>query len=694
MPDLQTLAFEIGTEEIPAFDLQAATKQFGGLIQKSLDDFKIPHGDIEIYSSPRRLIAIVSDVAESTEALEQDFKGPKVEIAYDQDGRPTKVAIGFAKGKGVNVDDLETRDVNGTEYVFAHISVPSKKTSTLLSGLLHDVIESISWSKSMRWSTYKELFTRPVRWIVALLGDQIIEFEYAGLTSSNKTWGHRVLAPGAHDVDCADHLLDVIRKCYVVPSEDERKKVIEKGVADYEAKYAPCNIVLPPKTLTEVINLSEYPTVMLGSFDEEFLKVPEEIIVDAMLMHQRYFPMYDNGKLTNRFIIVSNGDPECEANIVEGNERVVAARLYDAKFFYEEDLKIPLENYVEHLDEVVFQEQLGTMLDKTKRIEQLSSKLAIDASLDEFAANKIQRAAHLAKADLVTNAVIEFTSVQGVMGSYYASASGEDDDVALAIEQHYRPRFAGDDIPSNIVGKVLSIADKVDTICGLFALGQGPTGSSDPFALRRAAIGVIAILQSGVDISLEKAVSSALDIYLESGLEFNKAETQQTIADFFITRTKVILRDAGNDVGVIDSVLATGIVEPIEIINRVKSLTSAMQTQASIFDDLVVAYARADNLRDKSLGSDVDLSLFEEPELVLNDAIEEVSTKVSMALDESLYPQALEALAGLRGPIDDFFESTMIMVDDEVLRRNRLALLNRFVNVFTNIADFSLISHK
>lgn len=694
MADSQTLAFEIGTEEIPAFDLQAATGQFGGLMQKSLDDFKIPYGDIEIYSSPRRLIAMVSDVAEATEAVEQDFRGPKAEIAYDQDGNPTKVAIGFARGKDVDVNDLEVREVDGTEYVFAHISVPAKRTSTLLSGILHDVIGAISWSKSMRWSTYRELFTRPVRWIVALLGDQVIEFEYAGLKSSNKTWGHRVLAPGAHDVDCADHLLDVIRECYVIPSEEERRGIIEKGVSDFEAKHAPCNIVLPPKTLTEVVNLSEYPTVMLGSFDEGFLKVPEEIIVDAMLMHQRYFPMYDNGRLTNKFIIVSNGDPECEANIVDGNERVVAARLYDAKFFYEEDLKVPLDDYVERLNEVVFQEQLGTMLDKTRRIEQLCSKLAIDAALDGLAADKVQRAAHLAKADLVTNAVIEFTSVQGVMGSYYASASGEDQDIALAIEQHYRPRFAGDDIPSNIVGKVLSIADKVDTICGLFALDQGPTGSSDPFALRRAAIGVIAILQSGVDISLEKAISSALDIYLESGLEFNKADVQQTIVDFFIARTKVILRDAGNDVGVIESVLATGIVEPVEIINRVGSLTSAMQTQAAIFNDLATAYSRAYNLRDKSLGSDVDLSLFEEPERALNDAIEEVSTEVSIALDQSLYPQALEALAGLRKPIDDFFESTMIMVDDEGLRRNRLTLLNRFINVFTNIADFSLISHK
>lgn len=689
-----TLAFEIGTEEIPAFDLQKATEQFRSIIPAMLDDNRIPHGAVKICSSPRRLIALVSDVAEETEAVEEEHKGPKTAIAFDAEGRPTKAAEGFARGKGVSVDALEVREEGGVEYVFARRSIPSQKTSELLQHLLRDAIDSISWPKSMKWGTHRELFTRPVRWVVALLGSEVIPFEYAGFASGNETYGHRVLAAGAHPVATADDLLEVVRSAYVVPSEEEREAVIRKGVEAIEAKLAPCTVVLPPKTLTEVINLSEYPTVMLGSFDAEFLKVPEEIIVDAMLMHQRYFPIYDNGKLTNKFVIVSNGDPAFEATIVDGNERVVAARLYDAKFFYDEDLKTPLEDYVERLDEVVFQEQLGTMRDKTDRVGQLASKICLDAAVSAAEAEDVARAAKLAKADLVTNAVVEFTSVQGVMGSYYAAAGGEKEQVAVAIAEHYRPRFAGDEPPSGTVGRIVAIADKLDTICGLFALDQAPTGSSDPFALRRAALGVIAIMRAGVDVSLKDAVTDALDIYLESGLQFNKQEVLDAIIDFFVTRVRVMLHEDGHDLGVIDAVLAAGVVEPQAVIERTGALTDAITAAHETFEDLATAYARANNLRDAEVGTDVDASLFDAAERSLDEAIARVGSDVAVSLEEGLYPAALEQLAQLRGPIDEFFESTMIMDEDAALRRNRLALLNRFVGVFAGIADFSLIQHK
>ncbi len=689
-----TLAFEIGTEEIPAFDLQKATDQFRSIIPAMLDDNRIPHGAVKICSSPRRLIALVSDVAEETEAVEEEHKGPKTAIAFDAEGRPTKAAEGFARGKGVSVDALEVREEGGVEYVFARRSIPSQKTSELLRRLLRDAIDSIAWPKSMKWGTHRELFTRPVRWVVALLGSEVIPFEYAGFASGNETYGHRVLAGGAHPVAAADDLLEVVRAAYVVPSEEEREAVIRKGVEAIEAALAPCTVVLPPKTLTEVVNLSEYPTVMLGSFDAEFLKVPEEIIVDAMLMHQRYFPIYDNGKLTNKFVIVSNGDPAFESTIVDGNERVVAARLYDAKFFYDEDLKTPLEDYVERLDEVVFQEQLGTMRDKTDRVGQLASKLCLDAAVSAAEAEDVARAAKLAKADLVTNAVVEFTSVQGVMGSYYAAAGGENEQVAVAIAEHYRPRFAGDEPPSGTVGRIVAIADKLDTICGLFALDQAPTGSSDPFALRRAALGVIAIMRAGIDISLKGAVADALDIYLESGLQFNKQEVLDAVIDFFVTRVRVMLHEDGHDLGVIDAVLASGVVEPQAVIERTGALTDAITAAHETFEDLATAYARANNLRDAEVGTDVDASLFDAAERALDEAIVRVGSDVAVSLEEGLYPAALEQLAQLRGPIDEFFESTMIMDEDAALRRNRLALLNRFVGVFAGIADFSLIQHK
>lgn len=694
MPNGKKLAFEIGTEEIPAFDLKNATEKFAPILQKMFDDQNIPHGNIEIYSTPRRMIAIIDDVAAKTEAIEQDFRGPKAAAAFDDDGKPTKAAEGFARGKGVDPITLERREVDGVEYVFAHVSIPSYDTKPILAKILRDSIDAIQWPKSMKWNVHRELFTRPVRWLVALFDDEILDIEYAGLKASNETYGHRVLSPGPHKVPNAGALIDVISSIHVVPTEDAREKIIKEGVTAIEKKLDGINVVMPQKTLTEVINLSEYPTVMLGEFDEKFLEVPEEIIVDAMIMHQRYFPIYRDGKLTNNFIIISNGDPEFEGNIVDGNERVVAARLYDAMFFYTEDLKLPLENYVERLDDVVFQEQLGTMRDKTSRITQLAQKLCLDASFSAVEKEDVARAALLAKADLVTNAVIEFTSVQGVMGSYYAIASGENEAVAIAIADHYKPRFSGDEIPSNVAGKVVAVADKIDTICGLFALGQEPTGSSDPFAIRRAALGVIAILSQGLEVSLVRAIDESCNIYLESGLEFNKTDVVDRVVDFFVTRTQVMLHDDGNDTDVINAVLAAGVKEPVEITARTVALSNAIKESPELFEDLGIAFSRANNLRDEKLGTDVDETLFNDDERALDKAIKEVGTQVEEALDQDLFAAALEYLAGLRKPIDDFFESTMVMDEDAKLRDNRIRLLNRFVDTFADVADFSEINFK
>lgn len=690
----KTLAFEIGTEEIPAFDLEKATSKFSEIIESSLDDAKIPYGEIKIYSSPRRIACVIDDVASETEAINEVHKGPSTKIAFDESGAPTKAAIGFARGKGVEVEDLKVREDVGVEYVFAETNIPAVNTSDILPEILMSMIEDIHWPKSMKWGSHRELFSRPVRWIVAMLDKDVIELEYAGVKSSNFTMGHRALAPGKHEIASAQDYEDVVRDAKVVPTQDERKALIEKGASAIEAANPGCNVVLPAKTLTEVINLSEFPTVLCGEFDKEFLAVPEEIIVDAMLMHQRYFPIYKDGVLQNKFVIVSNGNPDCSEVIIDGNERVVAARLYDAKFFYEEDLKKPLESYVDRLDEVVFQEKLGTMLDKTNRVEKLAAKICLEAAISDYETGLIAKAARLAKADLITNAVVEFTSVQGIMGSYYAKAQGEEVEVAEAIADHYKPRFAGDNPPEGIVGKVVAVADKIDTICGLFAVGQLPTGTSDPFALRRSALGVIAIMQTGLDISLEKSLSESLDIYLENGLEFNKAEVLEQLIDFFITRTRVMLHDSGNSYDAIDAVLAVGIVEPITLIERTEALTEAISKSPELFEDLATAYARANNLRDPESGTAIDASLFNSEESELLKAIEEVTTKVNVNLGEGLYSQALSDLAGLRAPIDSFFESTMIMDEDLELRANRMKLLNRFTEVFVNIADFSLIQHK
>ena len=537
------------------------------------------------------------------------------------------------------------------------------------------------------------MFSRPVRWLVALLGEEVIPVQYAGLTAGNTTRGHRFLAPGPHTVPCADELVSVVEGAYVVPTQAAREARIRAGVAAAEAAtgYA---AELPAKTLTEVINLSEYPTVMVGTFDEEFLKVPEEIIVDAMLMHQRYFPLYDGGKLTNKFIIVSNGEPEREATIVDGNERVVAARLYDAKFFYEEDLKQPLEAYVSRLDEVVFQETLGTMRDKTERVVKLSARLVAQAGLAPEEMRDIARAAYLAKADLVTGAVVEFTSVQGIMGSYYATASGEPERVARAIAEHYRPRFSGDAIPTDVVGQVVALADKLDTICGLFAVGASPTGSSDPFALRRAALGVLAILETGLPIDLVEAIDAALIIYREAGLQFDNAAVRREIIDFFITREKVALRDAGVKADTIDAVLACGIEEPMVLAARARALEAARTEQPEVFADLATAFARANNLRDVKLGTGYKKAELSEVECALSEAVVAAEEAVAAALREDRFADALVALAALRAPVDRFFETTMVMDNDPEVRANRLKLLNRFANAFAHVADFGAMAKK
>lgn len=688
MADKHTLAFEIGVEEIPAFDLDSANKQLEKMVPAAFADARIPYDSIEIHSSPRRLIVMAYGVADATEALVEEYKGPAAKIAFDADGNPTKAAIGFARGKGLSPESLERREVNGTEYVFATKNIPATPVADLLPDVLAGFITAIKWPRSCRWAAYREYFVRPVRWIVAMLDDVVLPVSFAGAESSNFTMGHRVLAPGKHAVDTAANLLDVIRAAYVIPTQAERERIIREGVAAIEAETG-FTADLPAKTLLEVVNLSEYPQPLVSTFDEEFLQVPEEIIVDAMLMHQRYFPLYDAaGKLTNKFIIVSNGNPECAATIIDGNERVVRARLDDAKFFYEEDLKHPLESYIEKLDKVVFQESLGTVRQKAERLEKLACALSADAQLDAADAADAKRAARLCKADLVTNAVIEFTSVQGVMGSYYAAASGETPQVAQAIGQHYQPRFAGDALPDTTVGKLVALADKLDTICGLFAVGQGPTGSSDPFALRRSAIGIVNMLEAGLPISLAAAIDESLVSFAAQGVAFDAAAVRAEVVDFFVTRTKVMLRDGGVNADTIDAVLAAGVEEPAVISQRAHALEDARANDAETFDNLATAYARANNLRKPELGEDVDDALLTDPERALAGAVATAEQAVAAALESDDFAAALSQLAALRAPIDGFFADVMVMDEDAALRDNRLRLLNRFVAVFANVADF------
>jgi glycyl-tRNA synthetase beta chain len=690
--DTATLVLEIGTEEIPSTPLYRATEQLAGLARAALEEARIEHGEISTRSTPRRIILEVKRVAAYSTPLVQRFRGPAVSIAFDEMGEPTKAADGFARGKGVDVRSLTTAKEGDTEYVFALVEQIARKTYTLLPDILTELIAKLDWPKSQRWGCTNASFVRPVRWLLALWGEMVIPCTFADLTAHRYTRGHRLIADETAKVSTADELSSIHTKLWVISSSTMRAGHIRAQVKTLEEKSG-LNAVIPEATLAEVINLVEFPTTLMGTFDEEFLAVPEEIIIDAMVKHQRYFPLRTSGgSLSNYFLVVSNGSPAYNSSILAGHERVIRPRLSDAAFFYHEDLKTPLHGYVEKLKTVVFHEKLGSLYDKTERIVALAKNIAALADGSEQQVNDAARAALLAKADLVTSAVVEFTSLQGVMGCYYAQASGELEQVALAIKDHYRPRFAGDELPQNFEGKAVALADKLDTITGIFAAGQAPTGSSDPFALRRGAIGIINILLSGFEVSLDEMIKSSLAALAKTELDFDKDETLAAIRSFFTTRLEVMARERGFASDTVAAVLATGIIEPAAVMERSDALERARAKRAEDFEDLATAYARANNLRSDKLGTKCDEILFEEEEHKLSKAITLTQQGVQDALAMGNYDYALTCLAGLRAPIDEFFESTLIMSEDEAVRANRLRLLNRFVAVFKDVADFGKLA--
>lgn len=696
MAETRDFLLEIGTEEMPSAPLDNAVKQLGKLVTLGLKEAGLSHGEVRVVSSPRRLAVLVDAVATATDEVHEVKRGPAAKIAFDADGNPTKAAEGFARKSGVSASELVRReDTDGREYVFAERNVASKPAEPILSGLAEHVISSLEWPnyRSQRWGSTRETFVRPVRWICCLLGADVVPVSFADVTSGNVTRGHRVLGPGEHVVAEPAAYVATLEAAHVLAAE-RREQVIREGIAKVEAELG-VRVDTPKKVFDEVVNLCEWPTVLVGHFDEEFLAVPNEIICDSMLSNQRYFPTYDKcGRLTRAFVVVSNADPAVSDTVVDGNERVVRARLDDAKFFYEEDLKQPLEAYLPKLEKVTFQEKLGTVRQKAERMERLAPVVARECGLDEAHQAMAARAALLAKADLVTQAVVEFTSQQGVMGGYYAAAAGEPAEVSEAIRDQYRPRFAGDELPAGPVGIAVAVADKLDTICGMFAIEQPPTGSSDPFAVRRSAIGVIAMLRQAGQGSLAALIDASLDAYAAQGLEFDCAKTAEGIRGFFEGRLAAIARDEGVSPDTIEAVSAAGVIDPAEFMLRAHALEDARTNDPELFDDLSTAYARAAHLGDAKLGTEVDGALLGEAEKALLSAVDAASTTVSEKLGAGAYVEALAALAALREPIDRFFTDVLVMDDDPKVRDNRLRLLNRFASVFGDVADIGALARK
>lgn len=681
----QDLLLEIGTEEIPAKFMPGALKQLGDIAADKLREKRIAFSGVETFGTPRRLTLAVRQVEERQSDKNSENKGPSVKIAFDENGAPTKAAQGFARGQGVDVKDLVVKD----GYVFAVVQETGQAVETILPELLPEIISSIAFPKSMRWGTLDVRFARPVRWLVALFGSQIVPFVFAEITSGSSSSGHRFLSSGPVTVQSVNDYLVKMTDNHVIVDQGLRRQIIREQIEKLAVQHGG-TASIDEDLLEEVVFLVEYPTALCGSFDAKYLALPKEALVTPMREHQRYFPVFDKaGSLLPLFITVRNGGSDYIDIVRHGNERVLKARLADAEFFYEEDKKVSLSDRVEKLKTIVYQEGLGSLYDKTLRLEKLAAVIAAAAGAGQ-AVTKLARAAHLAKADLVTGMVCEFTELQGVMGREYALIGGEEPEVAEAVFEHYLPRFAGDILPQTSAGKILSIADKLDNIVATFSRGLIPTGSQDPFALRRQALGIVNILiNSRYHISLAQLAETALDL-LNITDQARRGDLLNELQDFFKLRLKNVLTDDGMRYDMIDAVLAAGMDDIYDAWLRAKALSTEGLTDSMHM--AVQALTRAGNLAKNAQSDNIDPALFEtEAEKTLHQAYLSAEREITAMTEAGDYQAVFKVLAGLAAPIDAFFGQVMVMAENLSVRNNRLALLKAITNIASKIADLSKI---
>ena len=660
------LLFEIGAEEIPAGFLPNIIKQLGELATAALAERHIPHGSVKVYATPRRVALLINDVAERGEDVHETHKGPSVSIAYDADGNATKAAIGFARGKGLDVSDLKVVD----GYIYADTTTAGLDTKELLSDVLPSLITGLSFPKSMHWGDLEERFVRPVRWLVALFGQDVVPVTFANVTSSNVSRGHRFLGESELTITEPKDYVDTLTKNFIMIDQDVRRETIRKQLTELAATKG-ATVVWDEDLLDEVTFLVEYPTALCGTFDESYLALPSDCIITPMKDHQRYFPMVDGkGTLLPMFLTVRNGDSKSLEVVAAGNERVLRARLDDAKFFFNEDRKTPLAGRYEALTKIVFQEGLGNLKDKTERLLTLGAALAQEVGFTDTVT--LERATHLAKTDLTTGMVSEFTELQGIMGKEYALLDGETPAVGEAIFEQYLPRFAGDILPSTDAGRILSIVDKVDTIVATFSRGLIPTGSQDPYALRRQTIGIINILMdSKWSLSMRPIWMKAVELL---GVASEKQEELLgQLENFFILRLKNILLEQGMPYQVVDIVLSQETVTVALAEGLGQALTA---NRIDENEPLMQAYTRIFNMVKDVTFTGVDESLLkEDSEQALYKAALPVYTTNRKALEVGDYVKAVSLAESLVPYIETFFEHVMVMDKDEAVKQNRLQLL-------------------
>ena len=679
---------EIGTEELPPKALKTLATSFADNVEAELNQAGLSFDKIEWFAAPRRLAVKVLNLATQQPSKEIEKRGPAVSAAFDAEGKPTKAAEGWARGCGITVEQAERIATDKGEWLVHRAKIEGQPTKNLLNDIVANALAKLPIPKPMRWADKTVQFIRPVHTVTMLLGDELIEGEILGVSSARTIRGHRFLGEKEFEIQHADQYPQLLReKGSVVADFNERKaEILAKSQAKATALGGVADI--EESLLEEVTSLVEYPNVLAAKFEERFLAVPAEALVYTMKGDQKYFPIYDkDGKLLPHFIFVSNINPEDPTAIIEGNEKVVRPRLTDAEFFFKTDLKQKLVDRLPRLETVLFQQQLGTLKDKTDRIEQLAGEIAKQIGADEA---KAKRAGLLSKCDLMTNMVFEFTDTQGVMGMHYARHDGEDEEVAVALNEQYMPRFAGDELPKSLVASAVALADKFDTLTGIFGIGQAPKGSADPFALRRAALGALRIIvEKNLPLDLEDLVKKSAALF---GDKLTNQNVVADVVDFMLGRFRAWYQDEGIAVDVIQAVLARRPTCPADFDARVRAVSHFRTLDSA--EALAAANKRVSNIlakADAAIG-EINLTACVEPaEKALAEAVLALRTEVQPLIAQGDYTAVLDKLANLRAPVDSFFDNVMVNAEDPALRQNRLAILNTLQGLFLQVADISVL---
>ena len=681
------LLIEIGTEELPPKALNKLSDAFASGIETGLKDAGVKFEKIKAYASPRRLAVLIDFVEEKQADRNIEKLGPAVKAAYDKDGNPTKPALGFARGCGVEVADLATTDTDKGERLVYRTQEIGKATVEIVPDIVSQSLAKLPIPKRMRWGESDAEFVRPVHWVVLLFGKDVIDAEILEIKSGRESRGHRFHHPEIINLQTPDEYVARLKSPgFVMVDRDERLNCV-KQIAEAAAEKLGGKALIDESLLQEVSALVEWPVAVSGDFDKEFLEVPAESLISSMQDHQKYFPVIDaKGDLLPHFITISNIESKNPEKVKEGNERVIRPRLGDAKFFWEQDNKKKLEDHIESLNKVVFQNKLGSVGDKSRRVANIAEAIAEDLNEN---AEYAKRAGLLSKCDLMTEMVCEFTDLQGIMGRYYAINDGEPAEVADALDEQYMPRFAGDKLPAGKTGQIVSLADKLDTLLGIFAIGQKPTGEKDPFALRRAALGSLRILiECKLDLDLNVLLGYAAKAYADN---LDSENAIDEVLNFMLDRLKVYYTSQNITVDVYEAVIALKPTRPMDFDKRMHAVNEFRELEEA--ESLAAANKRIGNILKKiqgNLPNTINESLLQEPaEKNLNDQLQKMSAKVTPKLDSGDYSEALKQLAAMRNPIDAFFDQVMVMADDEALKNNRIALLNQLHSMFIKAADLS-----